>query len=649
MKFDYKSLLIIFLGVILFYLPILINQDLVLKRNNDLQQQFWPIFYFIKEQFWQYHEFPLWNNMFFSGLPLLPDPQFSLFYPVNIVFLILPTNLAFIIYFLIHSLTGGIGLFLLLNKHFKLSQISSLFASYAFLFSPRLAGYLEAGHSGLVASWGMIPWVILAIFALTKKPQSKWALLLGLSLAGILFTHTITFLITIVAGIILLGVILVFFETKNRIKSFIYFLLSLIYTFGLTAISLLPQLNWSSETTRQLLLQTRDVYPKWVSVKEFLIDIFFPFLNGNNSIWQIDTEKWLSLGFLPSLLAVYGFWQLRSKLKLILLFSFLTIALISLNNASPIYRFLITLDLYALTRVATRVWFIPAFIVIILASFGLEKIIKNKRNHLISTLIIFLTLIELLFISWSRLNKPVLLTSNYAPSEVYQFLSQDHDRFRIFCPEHCLAQQEATKARLELVEGYNTLQQTNYYKHMWQLSGGYWNHYTLTLPPLGNFRENKLQSDAASLGDYNVKYVLSTYPLTDNNFQLEKNFGKFTLYRNKLLQPRAYFKNVPTTENEAPILSYSPNYISVDTSQRKSNQLILSEVYNQGWKAYLNGKEKAEILETPVSLRLVNINPTTEFVDFKYEPDSYQTGKLITGVTILLLIIFGGFNLKKTL
>lgn len=614
------------------------NPSLVLNRDNDLQQQFWPIFYFIKEQFWRFGELPLWNNLFFSGLPLLPDPQFSLFYPPNLLFLILPTNPAFIAYFIFHTFLGSIAIYLLVKHHFKLSYISSLFSAFIFIASPRLAGYLEAGHSGLVASWGLLPWILLAVFMLAKNPKYLWMVILAMSLAGVFFTHTVTFLISAVAAIILFGILVIFHYTKSRKKAAMYYLAGLLSTSGITAVSLLPQLEWTPQTTRLLLLQARDVYPKWASVKEFSKDILIPYLQGTERLWIIDTEKWLALGLAASLLALIGLLQLKNKTKIPLILAGVIIILISLNNASPIYKLLLKLDWYVLSRVATRVWFIPTLMVTILAGFGMEKLIKAKVKNIFICLIIGLTLADLLYLSWTRILKPLPQQASYIPSEIYQMLKNDSDRFRVFCIDRCFSQQEAAKANLELVEGYNTLQQTNYYKHMWQLSGGYWNYYTLALPPLGDFQVNKLQPDAKSLGVYNTKYVLSTYPLKDKNFSLEKQIGQFTIYRNNLFKTRAYFKNTSSTKDDAPIVKFSPNHIQVNVSKQLSEQVILAEVYSKGWKAYLNGKEETKILETPVSLRLINIKPDTKYVDFRYQPESFTRGKVVTLTTIFLLV-----------
>lgn len=148
----YKITLILLFSVLLYYFPILINPSLLLERNNDLQEQFWPVFYYIRNEFLHHFALPFWNNLFLSGTPLLPDPQFSLFNPINLVFVLFPTNLAFIIYFMLHSTLAAFGMYLLCTKVLNFSKFTSVSIGILYLSTPKIAGYLEAGHLGLFAT-----------------------------------------------------------------------------------------------------------------------------------------------------------------------------------------------------------------------------------------------------------------------------------------------------------------------------------------------------------------------------------------------------------------------------------------------------------------------------------------------------------------
>ena len=123
------------IAVALIYLPFLQNPCRLFERGNDLQEQFWPVFYFIKQQFLTHHSLPFWNNLFFSGIPLLPDPQFPLFYPQYLAFLILPVVAAILLLIALHTLLGGIGAYWAARRGLGLTRNASVFVGMLFLLT----------------------------------------------------------------------------------------------------------------------------------------------------------------------------------------------------------------------------------------------------------------------------------------------------------------------------------------------------------------------------------------------------------------------------------------------------------------------------------------------------------------------------------
>ncbi len=634
-----KACLAILLGTAVFYFPILMNPSLLLSRGNDLEEVFWPVFYFIRDNFLSTGTIPLWNNLFLSGTPLLPDPQFSLFYPLNWLFIIFPTDLAFIIYFFVHTFLAGLGIFHLARTGFKLSYYSSLFTALLYVFMPKAAGFVESGHYGLLATLTWTPYLILSIVKLIKNPQIKWSILLSISLAGLFYTHTIIFIINTIFCVVFFGIMCVL-EKKLLLKSFVLFILGAFLTFGLTAITLLPQMEWAPSTTRFLLLKDRDVYPKWTGKAEFLKIAVTPWVFSPNELQKIDSEKWLLFGSTTSMLALLGFWQISRKLKIIISLNLLFILLIVLNNASPIYPLLISQDWFVLMRVSTRLWIIVVLITTLLAGYGFDYLIELVKNKKVIILIAFLTLIESLLLVYIRLETPVKNNDAFVPDGVYEFISKDKDLFRVYCTTRCIPQKQAAIHHLELVDGYNTLQQKNFYQQAWQLTGGYWNYYTLSIPPVGLYTFDKLQPDAKALGEYNTKYIISPYLLISGDLEFEKQIGLFNVYKNKAFKPRTYLadKQGNVILDATKITFYTPNEINVDITESAATSLVMANVFSKGWQVYLNGQYKSELLETPSRISLVNINPETKNAIFKYEPESFKIGRIISLVSLIILL-----------
>lgn len=624
-----KAPAILFATTLLLFLPILFNPSIFLERGNDLQEFFWPIYYFVKRQILENHTLPFWNNLFLSGTPLLPDPQSPLFYPPNIIFLFLPIGTGFVVSSILHTFLGGIGTYLSAKKGFKFSEKASVLAGVLYIISPGVAGYLEAGHFGLIMAWAWLPFVLFSTIKLAKETKVTWSILLAVSLAGLFYTHPTTF----VTACFLSGFIFLLASDGNKkrkefFKKLRLFILGAVITFGLIAISFLPQLEWVPQTSRSLLSKDRDVYPKWTSKKEFVASSINPLFFGSEYAQNLDTEKWIPLGITILLLSSWGFLKVKTK-KAKLLFAttlFLSI-LVALNNISPAKELLLSQDWYVFARVSTRIWYLPILTVIFLAALGYEDL-KNKIPNFVKILAV-LAVCELMFLSWTKIQKPPESRKKFAPQEVYELLSKDEDRFRVFCTTRCLSQKESAKYKLELIEGYSTLTQMNYFSHALQLTGAHWDYYTLAIPPIGSYKYGELQPDAKSLGEYNAKYVVSPHELKDKNFELIKTVDSFLVYKNGLFEKRANY----------PIEIYTPNFIRVEIKEKGKSYVLLREVYNSGWKAYLNGAEEVPIQESPIAQRSVDIRNDTEFVDIKYEPETYRWGKLITACTIIFLIL----------
>ncbi len=527
--------------------------------------------------------------MILSGTPLLPDPQAPFFYLPNILFLFFPINSGFIVSAFIHTFFGGVGAYLVGKKVLNLKNFAAVFCAILFVFSPKLAGYIEAGHFGLILSWAWLPWVFLSTVMVSKKPRITWSIVLTISSTALFYTHSTTFIYAVFLSVIIFFTLLL--NNKNKIKSICHYALGGVLSFGLSAIALLPQLTWIPQTNRYLLAQNPQVWPVWNSKLEFIRQILLP--------QNTDSEKWLPLGIFTIGLAIYGFLKIKKEYKLLVLMLASTVLIISANNLTPFYNFLILQKWFDYLRVSTRVWFAVSLTVIFLAGIGFQRI-RHFR------FLFCLALIETLVLSCFRLSKPAP-SIKYAPKEVYEYLSQDKDQFRVYCLTRCLSQKEAAINHLELIDGYSTLIQKNYNSHALQLTGTYWDYYTLSIPPIGSLTE-KLQPNINSLGEYNTKYIISPYPINDKDLKYLTQIEDYLIYLNNRYQPRS----------PAPIIKYLPNIIIIDTSNYGQKSIVISEVYSKGWKAYSDKNIELKIQETPNRLRHINLPEGTKTITLKY-------------------------------
>ncbi len=91
----------------------------------------------------------------------------------------------------------------------------------------------------------------------------------------------------------------------------------------------------------------------------------------------------------------------------------------------------------------------------------------------------------------------------------------------------------------------------------------------------------------------------------------------------------------------ARITRYEPDAITIRANALSDGLLVVSEVYDPGWRAYVDG-ERAEILPTNYALRGVPIPAGEHTVEFRYEPPALRVGVPVSATaTVAMLAVFG--------
>ncbi len=172
-----------------------------------------------------------------------------------------------------------------------------------------------------------------------------------------------------------------------------------------------------------------------------------------------------------------------------------------------------------------------------------------------------------------------------------------------------------------------------------------------------------------------VKYIISDKPLNDTSLvQVFK--GSKLIYQNKNFIPKAFFADEYKVEKEIDILNnikdqnFDPEKIAFfetdinkkidkpdstasikfikgdiqsmeyEVNASGNNLVVFSEIYLPfGWKAYLDGNQ-TEFYKTDYLLRSVVVPQGKHTVEFRYEPETFYTGKNISlGANILLGVV----------
>jgi hypothetical protein len=92
--------------------------------------------------------------------------------------------------------------------------------------------------------------------------------------------------------------------------------------------------------------------------------------------------------------------------------------------------------------------------------------------------------------------------------------------------------------------------------------------------------------------------------------------------------------------DSARVTAYAPDMMSIATQAAAPGLLVVSEIYESGWRAYVDGAEVA-ILPTDHALRGIPIPSGEHTVEMRYDPLSLRLGLWISGIaTVAMVVIF---------
>ena len=88
----------------------------------------------------------------------------------------------------------------------------------------------------------------------------------------------------------------------------------------------------------------------------------------------------------------------------------------------------------------------------------------------------------------------------------------------------------------------------------------------------------------------------------------------------------------------ARVIVYEPDRVSIETRAAAPGLLVVSEIYESGWRAYVDGEE-VEILPTHHALRGIPISEGEHRVEMHYDPLSLRLGLWISGIATAAMLV----------
>ncbi len=350
--------------------------------------QFYPWQHFAVEA-WRTGEAPLWNPLVGNGAPLAANLQTGAFYPLNALYLFLPTEIAMGYTAALHVILAGLFMFAF-TRSIGLRPLPALIAAIAF----QLNGFLIA-RLGFLSITAALPWMAAWLWRVERAIQSSclrdalWlALVIGL---GLLAGHAQIALY----GLLLLAAYALYRGSSARQwRSVLVACLGGLLGISLAAIQLLPAAELARESQRAGGLDydfamTHSYWP-WRLLTLLAPDLFGNPAHGN--FWGYDNywENAAYIGLLPLALAgvaIREWWRSTRRMRDEggRMKFFALAALVSLILAfgwfTPIYPFLFrAVPGFSLFQGPARWLSVFTLALSALAGIGAESMLQGRGN-----------------------------------------------------------------------------------------------------------------------------------------------------------------------------------------------------------------------------------------------------------------------------
>lgn len=625
-------------------------------EKSDLIISHWPTALLIQRTFAQYHQLPLWNPYFGGGQPLIADPLAALFYPPTHLVHFLPLRDYYLVLILGHLLFAGLGTLLLARRAFGLSHLAALVAAIGYMATPRLISHLGAGHLTIFQTVAWFPWLALSCWATVREPR-RWGALLGICIA-----------MTLLAGhpqmayygmLMLAGQATWLLVKRWRLEGRQAFFASLA---GLTAagiigaliasIHLLPLMEFTAYSTRQLTLSSSDTYP----LQDFLHELL-----NQQPRPQFPWEGLITPGYIVlalTLLALVTRWRKAWPLLL----GIILIAGLAMGNSSSLYLLVShILPSFDRFRGQTRIWFVGLFLFAILAGLGTDALLHYLRRISVYSavpaglLIVLAISTTLIFIDNASTQLGDVRTVT-TPSALAYAAAHLAGGGRIYGVQENLPQVNAVQTQTRFADGWDPLLIESYVSYMQRAGDYHADGYQLHFPPADS---PSIKPDPRLLGLMNVSIVISRRPLSDPRLVQVGKVDNTFLYKNTADAGYAYLVNpdstgrLPTLNSLQPlntpvhIVNAAPEPDTFTFSTDKPAYFVIGAPAYPGWVASLDG-QPVPIQQIDGILPALKVGPGTHRVRYTYEPLSLRVGATLSLIGLLTTLIWLLFVARRS-
>ncbi len=381
-------------SIVVLFFPLLGGGSLFFR---DIQLLFVPMKHFLAKC-WSEGQLPLWNPGLFCGAPFLSDIQTGVFYPLSIVFYLLPIRYSFSVFVISHFILAACFVFGL-TRHWDCSRPAACLAALCFT----LGGYLVS-TANVVNNLQSAIWLPV-VFLCFEKALLRHALfyrLLGAVFLAIQFLGGEPQLL--VFTVLLL---FVYNLVVNRQTGWLHHLSKtgiVLASVGVVSIALvMVQLYPTWEMFRNSIRAsgfsfqeaTKFSLNPWALSQLLAPPVFDIYNSGNKHLsWLLSNY----FGLIPLIFVITAVVYARTKRVKFWAGCLVAGLILAFGKYTPLYLFLHkTIPSFDAFRFPEKFMFFFAYAMAFLAAFGLDFLLERKR-HPSNIGVTFPALIAILFL-----------------------------------------------------------------------------------------------------------------------------------------------------------------------------------------------------------------------------------------------------------
>ena len=585
---------ILFVIIVMLFFPILRSPGKGVGNFGDIYLHYYPLKHLVKEQLIA-GKMPLWNPYIFAGEPLMANPQSAVAYPFSILFDIFPLATGFTLFFMIHLLLGGIGMYLLL-AHTRLSATACIVGALSYACSSFLISKTAAGHPVALSGYIWLPFIVLGVLRIKTSLLSAESCLFVMSLSyQVLSGHTFPVYISL----IVLAMMLVSYKRSHLKETMVLcgavFLLcafQLLQTFELSR--LIERGNWI-QLAQQYSLSIKDfitvVMPNFFGNS---IDGTYIFPDHPSYYFEKNTLYFGLIAFLLSMMGLFNSLRRRAwGLPGLLLLGII----LGLGFHTALYRLLyIAVPGIDFLRVPARFMAIGIFSLVILAAQGWDQWFK-KSAHWFKGLLLILVIADCMCVN-AKFLYPGVFDRYQKKNELLTTLDPLH---RIITNSDTIAANKSMLYHHYNLNGYEAIFLEDFFRYMGLQERRIFSSTGLARTNISSALSRGF-SVSTTINTEEGKLVVTSLPnalLRIFVAQKLKTSAEMSIAEqltwlqtadkapNQELLVSSVPKDFPLVSSPADILSYhsEPSRIEVQVHASGPFALIFSEVVYPGWKA----------------------------------------------------------------